>query len=139
MGKGRQDTTEGAAAYRVCHFRQAQGRQTQDDSCESKGVDVGCCTVCGAYSGEESWRKLCKRCYSKKKRAEELSGKNDYERLWKEALARLNQQSQETIINDDLLKRLIMLCHPDKHGGSLVAEDVTKQLLSIRKSRKGEV
>ena len=100
------------------------------------------CTVCGTYAGEESWRKLCRRCYAKKKKAEESAGKshnNDYERLWKEALARLNQQSQQSGINDDLLKRLIMLCHPDKHGGSAIAEDVTKQLLSIRRSRKGEV
>lgn len=100
------------------------------------------CTSCGTYAGEESWRKLCKRCYAKKKKAEESAGKSynkDYERLWREALERLRQQSQESIINDDLLRRLIMLCHPDKHGGSVVAEDVTKQLLSIRRSIKGEV
>lgn len=103
---------------------------------------MGACTSCGAYAGEESWRKLCKRCYAKKMKAEEYAGKphkNEYERLWREAIERLRQQSQESIINDDLLRRLIMLCHPDKHGGSVVAEDVTKQLLSIRRSRKGEV
>lgn len=99
---------------------------------------MGACTSCGTYAGEEAWRKLCKRCYAKKKKAEE-SGKIDYERLWKDAIGRLNQQQQATNINEDLLKRLIMLCHPDKHGGSAVAEDVTKQLLSIRKSKKGEV
>ena len=103
---------------------------------------MGACTVCGAYAGEEAWRKLCKRCYAKKKKAEESAGKphkTDYEMLWRDAIGRLNQQQQATSINEDLLKRLIMLCHPDKHGGSVVAEDVTKQLLSIRKSKKGEV
>lgn len=99
---------------------------------------MGACTSCGAYAGEEAWRKLCKRCYAKKKKAEE-SGKTDYERLWRDAISKLNQQQQATNISEDLLKRLIMLCHPDKHGGSVVAEDVTKQLLSIRRSRKGEV
>jgi len=37
-----------------------------------------------------------------------------------------NPFSQEDI------KRLIMLCHPDKHGGKKMAEDMTKKLLTIR-------
>lgn len=28
--------------------------------------------------------------------------------------------------------RLILLCHPDKHGGKQMAEDMTKKLLALR-------
>jgi hypothetical protein len=32
----------------------------------------------------------------------------------------------------EFLERLIRLCHPDKHGGSKLANEVTQQLLSMR-------
>lgn len=39
---------------------------------------------------------------------------------------------KEFTINGELLKKLIMLCHPDKHGGSMLANDVMVELLAIR-------
>lgn len=39
-------------------------------------------------------------------------------------------------ISKDLLRRLIMLCHPDKHGGSALATEVTQQLLKMREECK---
>jgi len=39
-------------------------------------------------------------------------------------------------IPEDILKQLILLCHPDKHGGSKLAHDVTVWLLKQRSYRK---
>ena len=35
-------------------------------------------------------------------------------------------------IDKDLLRKLIMLCHPDKHGGSEMSNSVTKILLEMK-------
>ena len=35
-------------------------------------------------------------------------------------------------IDKDLLRKLIMLCHPDKHGGSELSNNVTKVLLAMK-------
>ncbi len=35
------------------------------------------------------------------------------------------------------MKQLIILCHPDKHGGSELATEVTKKLLSLRDKQRG--
>jgi hypothetical protein len=35
-------------------------------------------------------------------------------------------------IDADLMRRLLSLCHPDKHGGSKMATDTTRTLLSMR-------
>jgi hypothetical protein len=40
------------------------------------------------------------------------------------------------VISKDLLKRLIMLCHPDKHSGSEMSNAVTKELLAIKEKLK---
>ncbi|EFQ42676.1 hypothetical protein PA39016_004010084 [Pseudomonas aeruginosa 39016] len=35
-------------------------------------------------------------------------------------------------LHPELVKRLILLCHPDKHGGSQTATEVTQWLLTQR-------
>lgn len=40
--------------------------------------------------------------------------------------------SEGVTIDKDLLRRLIMLCHPDKHGGSEMSTNVTKILLEMK-------
>lgn len=35
--------------------------------------------------------------------------------------------------SDDDLKKLIMLCHPDKHNGKSIATEITTKLLLMRK------
>lgn len=39
-------------------------------------------------------------------------------------------------IDADDIKKIILLCHPDKHDGKKIAIDITKKLLSIRNSVK---
>ncbi len=36
-------------------------------------------------------------------------------------------------LNNDEIKNLLFLCHPDKHGGSQKAEEMTKRLLEMRR------
>jgi hypothetical protein len=36
-------------------------------------------------------------------------------------------------IPEDKLKKMIMLCHPDKHNGSKTSTEITQWLLSLRK------
>lgn len=35
--------------------------------------------------------------------------------------------------SDEDIKRLLMLCHPDKHGGKEMARQMTTKLLTLRK------
>ncbi len=95
------------------------------------------CTNCGAFAGEEKWRKLCGRCFR-------LQKQKEYESLEEELAAaradyaELRQAVKKGIglgptIPPDRLKALIQLCHPDKHGGSKAASDMTQWLLSLRK------
>lgn len=36
-------------------------------------------------------------------------------------------------LSDDEIKKLLSLCHPDKHGGKPLADEMTKRLLELRK------
>lgn len=80
--------------------------------------------------------KLCFDCWKKRERAfaeyDDLTREVDVligevHRL-RSALAEKSQQ-----IPPDMLKRLIRLCHPDKHGNSETANAVTRWLLEQRK------
>jgi hypothetical protein len=75
------------------------------------------------------WRKFCRSCFAANKREEqqEMEGELTH---YKALCARLQQ---ERTIPDDKLKRLIQLCHPDKHGNSKVSTEVTQWLLDLRK------
>lgn len=45
-------------------------------------------------------------------------------------------RKQSTTLSKDLLRKLIMLCHPDKHSGSDMANSVTIELLKLREEMK---
>ena len=100
------------------------------------------CVICGAYAGEEHWRKWCRRCYAKKKRDEESSPYVFHEPTvddLRNALATLHKQYCELLdrkngdrLDEDFIRRLLMLCHPDKHGGSSLSTQVTQKLLEMR-------
>lgn len=50
----------------------------------------------------------------------------------KKAKARAKGNSGESTLTGPRLKALIRLCHPDKHGNSELATEVTKWLLDLR-------
>ncbi len=47
-------------------------------------------------------------------------------------LLKVSRTPQGPIIEDTMMRRLLQLCHPDKHHGSEAANIVTKWLLNIR-------
>lgn len=42
--------------------------------------------------------------------------------------------AEQKQLSDEDIKRLLMLCHPDKHGGKKMAEEMTQKLLALRSS-----
>lgn len=42
------------------------------------------------------------------------------------------EQNCSTSLSKDDIKKLLMLCHPDKHGGKQLAVDMTTKLLQIK-------
>lgn len=46
------------------------------------------------------------------------------------------QQRADTGLSDVDIKRLLSLCHPDKHGGKQLAQDMTHKLLQMRRNNQ---
>lgn len=92
------------------------------------------CRVCGQIAGEEAWRTLCRRCYAANKRAEleELQGELAAAQRRIYELERRPRADAPTL-KPDQIKRLIMLCHPDKHGNSKVSNEITQWMLGLRR------
>lgn len=60
-------------------------------------------------------------------------------REWNALVRRINAKGGEAFLNgnskqldDGDIKRLLMLCHPDKHGGKEMAHEMTQKLLALR-------
>lgn len=58
---------------------------------------------------------------------------------WNNLVERINRKGGEKFLNSEPaqftpgeIKTLIKLCHPDKHGGSEDAKDITVKLLKMR-------
>jgi hypothetical protein len=113
------------------------------------------CPACGAtYWKETAWKRVCLDCYIDTKRAEEgqpprdrtkaktkAESEYDPDDFWK----KFNQQHQQRQqykpppqqprygasagIETEMLRRLIQLCHPDKHNGSVASTTATQWLL----------
>lgn len=45
----------------------------------------------------------------------------------------LEKHDSTSRFSESDIKRLLQLCHPDKHGGSKMASDMTSKLLAMRK------
>lgn len=113
------------------------------------------CEVCGsAFFGLDaviqSIGNVCLSCYKKNKRMQEKMQddfrnqdrvRQAYEQAKQEQARRDGRQYQPPPfqrpttgpIPPDMLKRMIMLCHPDKHGNSEMSKTVTQWLLTQRK------
>lgn len=74
------------------------------------------CLVCGTFTGSQTWKTLCWYHYKLSKRAGDTAPESHG-------------------IPEDKLRRLILLCHPDKHGNSETATEITTWLLSLRRSK----
>lgn len=77
---------------------------------------------------------------------EHLALRAAYDRLlaqWNEMATTINARGGQAFLDGKLqkpqleqedIKRLLMLCHPDKHGGKRMAEEMTQKLLALRSS-----
>jgi len=66
------------------------------------------------------WQKICKRCYAKTKTKQ----KDHFH-------TPIQCQSGGVFISTELLKKLRMLAHPDRHNGSKLATSATAELNKI--------
>ena len=81
------------------------------------------CRQCSAvFDADVEWKTFCRPCYAKKKQAES-------ERPQQSAVAR-------AFIPDDMLARMIRLCHPDRHGNNEESNMATQWFLSLRDEQR---
>lgn len=104
------------------------------------------CTDCGSRFDRdpaETWKTRCYSCWKKTKAATSLGEtpaqlRHELHVALEEA-ARLRrmlmQVERRSAIPPDVLKKLLHLAHPDKHGGSKIANEATQWLLSVRGGR----
>jgi PHP family Zn ribbon phosphoesterase len=93
-------------------------------------------------SDEEGWKKTCLTCWKKSKGLQDGAQDKNYQRIVEleslnrvlysriAALERLSTSS----IDSEMLRRLIMLTHPDKHNNSQASIKATQFLLDMKKS-----
>jgi hypothetical protein len=58
---------------------------------------------------------------------------------WNELVTEINEKGGRTFLNgypkqftNDDIRKLLLLCHPDKHCGKQIAQDMTAKLLAMR-------
>lgn len=92
------------------------------------------CSVCNdSFSTPYTWATMCKTCFieEKKSEKEKLIEEVGYWQLRAEQAESRLKESES--IAPEMLRKLIHLCHPDKHNNSESSNSATKYLLSIRK------
>lgn len=90
------------------------------------------CKQCKFHFLGADWEFICPSCMRRSRQA--------YEQAKQEQARRDSGRSYQPppfhasgTIPADMLKRMIMLCHPDKHGNSEMSKTVTQWLLTQRK------
>lgn len=105
------------------------------------------CTSCGApfrVGEDEDWKRLCLPCWVRTKRSAPPPGGQGILgelRLAQDEIKRLKASLAEERtrrgIPDDMMRMLILLCHPDRHSGSVAATKATAWLLREREASHG--
>lgn len=112
------------------------------------------CQTCNDYFDElGAWQKICKPCFAKSKqaerartdeRADELDSEKTKLTVQNSALIQriheledqlyiLKKNNNNNVFTPDLLKKIRMLVHPDKHNNSELSLNVSKTLNSLIK------
>jgi hypothetical protein len=98
-------------------------------------MSLATCTTCGdSFDQDEPWKKICTPCWQEKKRAEKAAASGIDNELFclRVEVAALRQQIERQGIEPAMLKKLIRLCHPDRHGNSQASNQATSWLLVQR-------
>lgn len=84
---------------------------------------VATCPSCGSqYLQDQPWKRICLQCYLQTK------GR---------AAPATRYAVTPAPIEPGMLRRLIQLCHPDKHQGSEAANIATRFLLELKGAQRG--
>jgi hypothetical protein len=82
------------------------------------------CPTCGkTYHQDHAWKKVCLSCY--------LTSKG------KTAPTTAARLVLPTPIDPTMLRRLVQLCHPDRHSNSDAANTATRYLLALKGGQHG--
>ena len=93
------------------------------------------CVRCGEpFYAVEAWKRECFECWKARKNCEETA-REKIARLERELANVRHQAPAASAIPQDLLRSMIQLCHPDRHGGKESAQRVTAWLLKQRTDR----
>lgn len=84
-------------------------------------TDATCPTCGNIYHRDHPWKRLCLACY--------LDSKG--------RTAPAAQSSIAGPIEPIMLRRLVQLCHPDRHGNSEASNAATRYLLALKGANHG--
>jgi len=91
------------------------------------------CPLCGTMFVQDSpWKKICLKCYLKKKKKDGTYQERVKPEPQKEYVYIQKPVYVGTQIDPVMLKRLIQLCHPDRHANSEGANIATRFLLELK-------
>lgn len=98
------------------------------------------CTDCGSRfyrQPDETWKRRCLSCWkATKATAKPTDHAEECFRWYQRGLEEGRQAAQppqQIQFDRDRLRQLLQLCHPDKHGGSDLAQRVTQWLNQIKR------
>ena len=82
------------------------------------GAWVACPTCRQPYFKDQTWKRVCVSCYLKAK-------------------GKTAPPAIAAPIEPGMLRRLIQLCHPDRHNGSEASNEATRYLLALKGAANG--
>ena len=98
-------------------------------------MSLAVCPQCSqAFDRDEPWKRICLDCWIENKRREEGGARKQQRRPSGGSGSRRQDHAPplQPTLDKDMLRRLLQLCHPDKHSNSQAATEVTSWLLKQR-------
>lgn len=93
------------------------------------------CRACRVPLGDvPQYFQLCRACYAASKRLEHDALVEEVTVL--RAKVHAMEATPNTTIDPAMVRRLLQLCHPDRHGGSEAAHIATKFLFTLRNAAR---
>lgn len=92
------------------------------------------CEICGTdfhREPSETWKRLCVDCWKQAKADELAVLREENDRLTDDLAEAHTALAARPEIDRLMLRRLVQLCHPDKHGGSEASHNATAWLLEM--------
>jgi len=96
------------------------------------------CPKCQSlYEKDQPWKRVCLSCWLAQKNATSQPKIEVRERIVYRDRIVYKTLPADQPIPADMLRRLIQLCHPDRHGNSEASNTATRFLLQLRESAHG--